>query len=371
MTKVRLNQAASAVKSAFDRRTVSGVFIGVAIMAAAMATAQTTTAGTGLFTGLFSTGGAGDGGGTTLLSQQDSVVATSLNTEATDCANGAAGTIGDAIKTAMNVHTDIASATPNVESLFDVNSNCFSSISQIFDLSFAIPSLATILTAAENAVVQYAQKKVCTAVNQVTSMVTTPLNQAIANVNQLQGFTNIDGMANSAVSSTMSSIDPQLGSQYHSTSSSTNYTANTNPFSTSQTTFSSNGSGSTNSTLAANTAQINTFTNQIAAQQIQINQDTMAVSNAQNAYNNCSWWDGGCTNEFQALQQAQQQLSADQSQLISLQTQLSQVVTNNSGSTLAPVTSNATPQSVTTTTTNTNSGSTSGSWWSGISGILN
>jgi len=366
MSKARLNQVASAVQGAFDRKTLGGVLIGVTIMMSAMATAQTSG---GWFSGVFSTGGSGSGSGSALISQQDSVVAAAINQEAADCANGSAGTIGAAISTAMNVHSQMASATPNVESLFDVSSNCFSSIGQVFDLSFSIPSLASILSAAQDAVLKYAQKKVCTAVNQVTGMVTTPINQAINNINQLQGFANINGMANSAIGGVMSSIDPQLGSQYHGSTGGT-YTANTNPFGSNQTTFDGSGGSNTSGQLSNNTAQINSLTQQIANQQIKINQDQMNLQNAQSAYNSCTGgWDNDCSSTFSALQAAQQQLAADQATLISSQTQLSQVVTQ-SGSYSAPTVSGQSvmvqPQSASTDTSNS-----SGGWWSGVSNLFN
>jgi hypothetical protein len=59
--------------------------------------------------------------------------------------------IGASIKTAIGAHSEMASATPNVESLFDVN-DCFASVSQIIDLSFSIPSLGSILSSAQDAV---------------------------------------------------------------------------------------------------------------------------------------------------------------------------------------------------------------------------
>jgi len=220
---------------------VGGAFLGFAVMVSAMATAQTGSGG-GWFAGLFSTGSGGSTtGASSLIAQQDALVAAEINKSAKDCANGAAGTVGEAIKTAMTAHSEMASATPNVESLFDVNSNCFASISQIFDLSFAIPSLASILSAAQNAVMKYAQKKVCSAVSQVTGMVTTPLNQAIGQINQLQGFTNINGMAGAGINNMMASIDSNLGSSYHPPNTQTTYTVGTNAFNTSQTAFDSNG----------------------------------------------------------------------------------------------------------------------------------
>ncbi|WP_240533834.1 hypothetical protein [Aeromonas veronii] len=62
-------------------------------------------------------------------------MADNIKADAEDCATGTKdGTIGHSIKQALDIHTELASATPNVESLFDVGSDCFSGLSQIFDL---------------------------------------------------------------------------------------------------------------------------------------------------------------------------------------------------------------------------------------------
>ena len=148
----------------------------------------------------------------------------------------------------------MAAATPNVESLFDVNDQCFASISQIADLSFAIPSLASILSAAQDAVLKYAQKKVCTAVNKVSGMVATPINQTINSINQVQGFTDINGMANSAIGGALGGIDPQLGSAYKPASTGS-YTVNANPFGASQTTFTGGSTATPQSSVAPATPQ--------------------------------------------------------------------------------------------------------------------
>jgi hypothetical protein len=229
MSKPRFNQVTYAILGNLDRRMLGGVFIGVAIMASTMATAGGSSQ---WFSNLFST--SSGSASTSLISTQSSVIDTAIQADVANCDQP--GGISFAIKTAMQVHSEIASATPNVESLFDVNSNCFSGIGQIFDLSFAIPSLASILSAAQNALLAYAQKKVCTAVNQVTGMVTTPINGAIAKVNTITGFVDINGNANTAVGGAMATIDPQLGAQYHPTVPSGTYTVGTS-FGTSQTTF--------------------------------------------------------------------------------------------------------------------------------------
>lgn len=242
MSNPPLSRVAAAVRNSFDRRTIGGIVIGAAVMMSAMATAQT---GGSWFSGLFSTGGAGGGtANNSLISQQDSVVAAAINEEAEKCAEGAPGSIGAAINTAVNVHIQLASATPQVEVLFDANESCFAGLGNLFDLSFAIPSLASIMSSATNAVLKYAEKKVCTAVNRVTGIVTNPVNKAIDKINSLQDFSDINGMVNGAVNRRLSNIDPELGREYHPPVTGGSYQLNTQPFNSGQTTFDT-GAGST------------------------------------------------------------------------------------------------------------------------------
>ncbi|MDE1715332.1 hypothetical protein PWG14_22990 [Chromobacterium amazonense] len=213
-----------------------GVLVGASLTLAA--SAGTSQIGGNWFSSMFSTGG---NSATTGVSASMAAVDAAMNQQMQDDLKNCDDVgIGASIKTAIGVHSEMASATPNVESLFDVNDSCFSEVSQIIDLSFSIPSLASILSSAEDAVLKYAQKKVCSAVGKVSGMVTTPINQAINDINQLQGFTDINGMANTAIGGAMSTIDPQLGSGYHNAAGGS-YTANTNPFGSNQTTFDSPG----------------------------------------------------------------------------------------------------------------------------------
>lgn len=121
----------------------------------------------------------------TLLSDQESVITAQMRADAQACASGTQqGTVGNAINMSLKAHLELASASPNVEQLFDVNADCFAGLSALLDLSFAIPSLATIIAAAQQAVIAYAKKKICSAVSRVTGMVTGPINQAIGQANQ-------------------------------------------------------------------------------------------------------------------------------------------------------------------------------------------
>jgi len=215
-----------------------GVLVGASLALAASAGASQTSGN--WFSSIFSTGGSG---ATTGVSASMAAVDAAMNQKMQDDLKNCDDVgIGASIKTAIGAHSEMASATPNVESLFDVNDQCFASVSQIIDLSFSIPSLGSILSSAQDAVLKYAQKKVCSTVGKVSGMVTSPINQAIGQWNTLgQQFTDINGMANSAVGGSMSTLDPQLGSGYKPASAATAYSVNANAFGANQTVFSSGG----------------------------------------------------------------------------------------------------------------------------------
>ena len=216
-----------------------GVLVGASLALAASAGASQTSGN--WFSSMFSTGGSG---ATTGVSASMAAVDAAMNQKMQDdLKNCDEVGIGANIKTAIGAHSQMASATPNVESLFDVDDACFASVSQIIDLSFSIPSLASILSSAQDAVLKYAQKKVCSTVGKVSGMVTSPINQAIGQWSTLgQQFTDINGMANSAVGGSMSTLDPQLGSGYKPASAATTFSVNANAFASNQTVFNAGAS---------------------------------------------------------------------------------------------------------------------------------
>lgn len=357
MTNPNLSAMSNAVRGTFDRRLVGGMIIGAAIMISAMAAAAPDSTGS-WFSGMFNTGSSSAASTTQdLLTQQESAIAAAMRDEPCDMV--------DAIDRANKIHLELAKATPDVESLFDVNGDCFSSISQIFDLSFAIPSLASILAAAQDAVLKYAQKKVCTAVNKVSGMVTSPINKAIGTINTMPGFGDINGMVNSQVGGALGAIDADLGSEYHVPATPGSYTVNTNPFNTSQTTFSNaSGSGSGNGQINTDITAINNLTNQIAAQQVQYNESVMNLDTAQNNYNSCNGSSHNCSASASALASAQQRLTQDQAQLAALNQRLSQVVNQQGASTQRPAAVPAQPQAAA-------QAQAPGSFWSSVSSLFN
>ena len=216
-----------------------GVLVGASLALAASAGASQTSGN--WFSSMFSTGGSSSTNGVSAsMAAVDAAMNQKMHDDLKNCDDVG---IGASIKTAIGAHSEMASATPNVESLFDVNDSCFASVSQIIDLSFSIPSLGSILSSAQDAVLKYAQKKVCSTVGKVSGMVTSPINQAIGQWNTLGSqFSDINGMANSAVGGSMSTLDPQLGSGYKPASAATSYSVNANAFGSNQTVFNTGAS---------------------------------------------------------------------------------------------------------------------------------
>lgn len=230
-----------------------GVLVGASLALAASAGASQTSGN--WFSSAFSTGGSSASSGVSSeMAAVDAAMTQKMQDDLKNCDDVG---IGASIKTAIGAHSQMASATPNVESLFDPADDCFSSVSQIIDLSFSIPSLASILSSAQDAVLKYAQKKVCSTVGKVSGMVTSPINQAIGHWNTLgQQFTDINGMANSAVGGSLSTLDPQLGSAYKPASAATGYSVNANAFASNQTVFTAGASAQQGAqTAPATTAQ--------------------------------------------------------------------------------------------------------------------
>lgn len=239
----RLNPVAVAVGKSVGNRAVMGGVLGAWLLLAGPAFAATSSLGST---------------SSTLLSEQSSVVAEAIKADAQDCADGTKeGTIGASINDALRIHTELAAATPNVESLFSATADCFGGLGSLFDLSGSIPSLGSIFAAAQQAVLKYAQKKVCTAIQQVSSMVTSPINQAIGKVSSGTSLADLNGLTNGLVSKGMSTLDPELGSSYHSTPAGyeATYTVDVNPFNYVQTDFgggagTGTGTGATTSNAA-------------------------------------------------------------------------------------------------------------------------
>ncbi|ANN80890.1 hypothetical protein [Bordetella flabilis] len=280
-------------------------------------------------------------GSSNLLSQQTSVVADSIKKEAELCATGnTPGTIGNAIQNALKIHTELASAMPNTEALFSPSGDCFSSLLGTWDLSFAIPSLSSVRDAVANALVKFAKKKVCSAVDQARMMTTSSINQAIYGLSSgtgMGGIGDLNGLSNGLMSGALATIDPNLGSQYSKPPAQTDYDVNLNPFSGTPLDFGGSGSsGSSGSPgagldssgalgqISTGNSQINNVNSQLANLQAQVGPAQQAVSQAQSRLSSClSQTYNNCSNYQSALQNAQAQLNGLNSSIGALKGQLS------------------------------------------------
>ncbi len=184
-----------------------------------------------------------------------SAVSTQLSVEAQKCAAGAEGTLGAAIKNAAKIHLEIAAVAPPVEELFD--GDCFSGLMSIFDLSFAIPSLASIMAAVTDAVIKFAQKQVCRAVKKASSMISDPINKAISKINSMQGLTDFNGFINGMVQQGLDGISSDLGTEYLAPKSAETITVEANAFKLSQASI-ENG---TNQNSSSNNITVNNNNN--------------------------------------------------------------------------------------------------------------
>ena len=302
-----------------DKRFVAGTVLGLSLLAGGYA---------------LSASGVGGGGGSPsdptsqLLSEQESAITQQMRQDAEECAKGdKEGTVGHAINMSLKAHLELASAMPNVEQLFDVNADCFAGLSSLIDLSFAIPSLASIIAAAQDAVLTYAKKKICSAVSKVTGMVTTPINQAIGQANQYIGALN--GLsANLNNGGGLSMIDPNLGAAYNVGQSGTYTTGQ--PFAGNPQTPVGDSTGG-NPGAGAST-QVQQLLQQLGQVQASLGPAQQTMGQAQQALNYCQQvGSSSCTSEQAAFNAAQQNVQNIQSQITSLQNQINALLGGSGG----------------------------------------
>lgn len=264
-------------------------------------------------------------------SADENALSESAKKEAEACAAGAEGSQGEAIQNAVGIHTTIASVGPDVEKFFNQNHDCFAKLNKLYDLSFSIPSLSSILNKAQEAVIDYATQKACTAVKEATTEIVAPLNAAIDKVNNQYGkYLDLNGMANGAVSGGLSKLDPSLGSTYSNSAPAASYTIQ--PFSTEQTTFNNssaggggNSSGSTEGGYTYNNqlGQLNELNKLLQNEQIKLPGAQQTLATAQNRLNNCQSRDvGNCSGYAQQVQQAQAAVAQIQNNIKNYQNQV-------------------------------------------------
>lgn len=271
--------------------------------------------------------------------EESAALSAAAEAEAKRCAAGEEGTQGAAIRDAVAIHTSFASVGPDVEKFFDANHDCFAQLNKLYDLSFSIPSLSSITNAAQEAVLDYAKQKACSAIKEATSELVSPINSAIDKINNNYGkYLDLNGMANGALSGGLSKLDPELGNIYSKKSPSAGYTIQ--PFSTAQTTFDrSPVAGGNSPTLATPSfngmsnqpaynnklPQLNDLNKRLQSEQMKLPSAQQNLSNMQSQLNRClsHYGSGGCMSQQQQVQQAQNSVNQIQGNIGSYQNQVS------------------------------------------------
>lgn len=252
------------------------------------------------------------------------------------CAEKQEGTQGEAIDIAIKVHIEMGAAQPDVEKFFDQFGDCFSKLNKLYDLSYSIPSLSSIMNSAQQGIVDYSKQKVCTAINEVSKIVTDPLNKAIDKINNRYAkYFDLNGLTSSLIQDGISKIDSQLGNDYLSPPKNTDIIIHS--FSDSQTTFDNSdiNSNVSNSNPSGNvfnnqTNQLNDLNQKLQTAQMQLPAAQSSVLNAQSKLNMCLNQGNNCTNYQTQLDQAKANLSQIQQNIQNLQSQ----VANLSGNTV-------------------------------------
>lgn len=103
-------------------------------------------------------------------------------------------------------------AVTNIDKLYNVadKGGCFNALSNFPDLSVAIPSLTSIANALKKTMVDYATRKVCSAVNEALTEALDPINKALDKVSQ-SGQIDMTGVFNKELSKKLYEVDPELG----------------------------------------------------------------------------------------------------------------------------------------------------------------
>jgi len=321
------------VKQKLDKKIIAGIAIGISLAIGSSVLAQTNE-NEGIWSSL--TNWFGQKTGFSQSTPSISAINKELTLEAEKCAKGEQGTLGFAIKNAMKIHQEIAVIAPPVEELFD--SDCLSGLMNIFDLSFAIPSLASIMGTVLNAVKQFAQQKVCRALTNAGSMIAAPINKGLGNISTLMAQGSLNGMINGIVNESLAGISLDLGQDYLSPAPS-NTQINVNPFGLNQTQFDSsiNSNNPNNLNLVNNTANINHSLNIINQNQQQIAANTKALitlnpqlAQANQRLANCqNNQQGDCSQISHQAQNLNNQVNSLNTQINQLNNNLNQYSSNN------------------------------------------
>lgn len=124
------------------------------------------------------------------------------------------GSLGEAQKEAIEDQKKMATSSIDIGRSFDIGkkNGCFSSLSDFPDLSIGIPSLTAILESIKGALVDYATRKVCSAVNDALTEALNPISDALNSISDKRQL-DLSGRVNREMMKKMYEFDSELGRQ--------------------------------------------------------------------------------------------------------------------------------------------------------------
>lgn len=137
----------------------------------------------------------------------------SVDSAASDCADDSnPDTIAGAQKAGVQEDQEVAVKPINLNKLFEIGKDkgCFAALSEFPDLSMNIPSLSDIYANMTKALLKYATRKVCDAVNDTIEEVVSPMKSALEQVSD-RGQLDLNGRVNKEMTTRMYDFDPELG----------------------------------------------------------------------------------------------------------------------------------------------------------------
>lgn len=143
------------------------------------------------------------------VSNAESKAAQSIQTNIESCATEG---IGAAVKQNLDLQMTVWGRPIDINKMFSPQSSggCFADIGKIIDLSVTIPSLDTIINAAQQMVVDYATKKACDAMKSASAQVVGPINDVIGQINQAGQYTDVSGALGQVLNKELGKIDEGL-----------------------------------------------------------------------------------------------------------------------------------------------------------------
>lgn len=139
----------------------------------------------------------------------EQAAAQNIQTNIESCATDG---IGKVVKDNLDLQMTVWGRPIDINKMFSPASQggCFADIGKIIDLSVTIPSLDTIINAAQQMVVDYATKKACDAMKTASTELVGPLNDVIGEINKAGQYTDVSGALGTAVNGQLGKLDPGL-----------------------------------------------------------------------------------------------------------------------------------------------------------------